>query len=661
MFILSHWFSGVKVPASINFTYICFMKQTVKVVIGFLLLVLVYSCANIGMPNGGPYDENPPKFISSTPNPNQLRYKGKTVEILFDELIQLDKPSENVIITPPQRQLPVVRALGRRAVVELKDSIRENTTYTIDFTNAISDNNEKNVLENFTFAFSTGDVIDTLEVSGYLINAENLEPMPGITVGLHNNLDDSAFVKTPFLRTSRTNDRGKFVIRNIAPGSYHIFALDDQNRDYKFDQLGEGIAFSDSLIVPTFEFTSRQDTLWVDSLTIDTIKTVGYTRFMPDDIVLRFFQEKFVRQYALRPERSQTNRFTLHYNAPLDTFINPVPLNFEPADSSWFITQWADDKASIHYWLTDSTVWKQDTLRMEITYPASDSLNVLRPKTDTIALTVRVTRDAPEARKKKKDDDEPDPIVFLGMNIKPARDVFDTISVVFDEPVMELNKDWFLLEMQIDTLWESAEFDFFPDSIDALKFYINRKWKYGEKYRIAVDSAAIYSVYGKWNNYVSEQFGITQEDQYGHLWITIQGVDTLPAFVDLLNGADAVVRTVRVKDGGALFMDLSPNKYYARLVMDTNDNFIWDTGNYADKQQPEEVFYYPKVIEIMKNWQVEIQDPWIIQALPIYRQKPLDITKNKPKEVTKQKRDYKNDGRNRSSGNSNPMGRGMGF
>ena len=148
-------------------------------------------------------------------------------------------------------ELPVIRSAGKKAVIELKDTLKPNTTYTIDFTNSISDNNEKNVFENFSFAFSTGDIIDTLEVSGVLLNAENLEPMPGITIGLHNNLEDSAFVKLPFVRTSRTNDKGQFTIRNITPGTYHIFALNDVNRDYKFDQPGEDIAFLDSVIVPS--------------------------------------------------------------------------------------------------------------------------------------------------------------------------------------------------------------------------------------------------------------------------------------------------------------------------------------------------------------------------------------------------------------------------
>ena len=133
-----------------------YIRDLFNLSVGVVLLVLIYSCANIGSPNGGPYDEAPPKFVSSTPIPNQVNYKGKSVEILFDELIQIEKPTENVIITPPQMELPIIRSSGKKAVIELKDSLRPNTTYTIDFTNSIVDNNEKNVFENFSFAFSTG-------------------------------------------------------------------------------------------------------------------------------------------------------------------------------------------------------------------------------------------------------------------------------------------------------------------------------------------------------------------------------------------------------------------------------------------------------------------------------------------------------------------------
>lgn len=633
-----------------------YMRHTGLLLAALGIGTLFYSCANMATPNGGPYDEQPPRFVSSTPVPNQTDYKGKKVEILFDELIQIDKPSENVIITPPQMEMPVIRSAGRKVVVELKDTLKPNTTYTIDFTNSIADNNEKNVFENFSFAFSTGDVIDTLEVSGTVLNAENLEPMKGIMVGLHSNLADSAFVSLPFDRTSRTDDKGQFTIRNIAPGTYHLFALNDVNRDYKFDQPGEEIAFLDSLIVPSFEAAIRQDTIWKDSLTVDTIVSVGFTRFLPDGLELRLFKEKFERQYRLKPERSQENRVTLKFNAPLDTVPALVPLNFQPADTSWYFIQPADAGRSVHYWLTDSLVWQQDTLLVAVTFPESDSLNILRAKTDTVQFLMRRR---PEKKKKKKDD-EPEPPVFLGMTIDApgSMDLFDTVSVVFDEPVLDLSKEAFYLDQKVDTLWQPVDFDFFPDSTNSLGFFINRPWKYGEEYRLEVDSAAIVSLYGKENNGYSGTFKIKKEEEYGHLYINIEGIDTT-AYVELLNGSDQPVRKARMKEGGVLFMDLKPDKYYARLVVDANGNGVWDTGHYAEKRQPEMVYYYPKMFNIMQNWQVE--ETWNVPATPLNRQKPMEITKNKPEEATKKKRDYKNEGRQQSSGNSGGRNTGMPF
>ena len=634
-----------------------YIRNSFRLLYGMLLLTVIYSCANIGSPNGGPYDETPPKFVSSTPVPNQINYTGKKIEILFDELIQIEKPSENVIITPPQMELPVIRSAGKKAVIELKDTLKPNTTYTIDFTNSISDNNEKNVFENFSFAFSTGDIIDTLEVSGVLLNAENLEPMPGITIGLHNNLEDSAFVKLPFVRTSRTNDKGQFTIRNITPGTYHIFALNDVNRDYKFDQPGEDIAFLDSVIVPSFELTTRQDTTWKDSLTIDTIRTVGYTRFFPDNIELRLFKEKFERQYMVKPERPDEKYFTLRFNTKLDTVPVPVPINFTPEDSTWYFVQQTEGGAAVNYWLADSTVWKQDTLQVQVSYPKSDSLNILRPQTDTVQL---VLRRRPAEKKKKKKKDEPDPIVFLGMQVDApgSMDLFDTISVTFNEPVLDINKEMFFLDQKIDTVWNTVDFDFFPDSTNSLNYFIRRPWKYGEEYRIEVDSAAIHSLYGKWNDFFTGEFTIKKEDEYGHLYLNINGVDTT-AFVELLSSGDAPVRKAKVKDGGVLFMDLKPDKYYARIVIDTNGNGVWDTGNYIKKRQPEEVYYSPKMYEIMQNWQVE--ETWNVNSTPLAKQKPLEITKNKPKEATKKKRNYKDESQQSSSRNNSGGNMGMPF
>ena len=615
--------------------------------------LMLYACANMASPNGGPYDEVPPKFISSTPAPGQLNYKGKKVEILFDELVQVDKPTENVIVTPPQMSQPVIRANGRRVVVALEDTLKENTTYTIDFTNSIADNNEKNVLENFSFAFSTGPTIDTLQISGILLDAATLEPMSGITIGVHTNLADSAFTTTPFVRTSRTNDRGQFTIRNMAPGTYRIYALEDVMRSYAYTQPGQQIAYSDSLIVPSFELTTRQDTTWKDSLTIDTIMTVPYTHFFPDNIELRLFKEKVERQYMLRPERNDEKILTLRFNAPVEQYPEPVPVNFEP-EGDWYFVQAEEEGRTIKYWLTDSLVWQQDTLQIAVDYLKSDSLNVLRPQTDTVSLSMRRRPQATQKRSKKADG--PKPIEFLGLSASPTgtMEMTDTLSLTFAEPIAQLDSSLLRLEQLVDSVWTPVDFRFFPDSTNALRYFLLRPWRYAEEYQLSIDSATIYSVYGRWNNTLKNAFKVKKEDDYGHLYINVIGVDTT-AFVELLNNSDLPVRKAKVKDGGALFMDLKPDKYYARLTIDSNGNGRWDTGDYAEKRQPEQVFYCPKLFQVMQNWQVE--ETWDVTAVPLKQQKPMEITKNKPKEVTKKKRDYRNEGR---SSSSSSRGSGMG-
>lgn len=626
-----------------------FLRNCLLTVVSLFLLVVMYSCANMAAPNGGPYDEAPPVVVRTVPAPNQTNFKGKRIEIEFNENVQLDKPMDNVIVTPPQKLLPVIRANGKKVIVELKDSLKPNTTYTVDFTSAISDSNEKNVYENYSFAFSTGDKIDSLEISGSLLNASNLEPMIGFTIGLHSNLEDSTFTQKVFDRISRTDEKGHFTIRNIAPGSYRVFALEDVNRDYKFDQPGEAIAFSDSIIVPSFTFASRQDTIWKDSLTVDTIKTVEYTRFLPDNIELRLFKEDFNRQYMLKPERIQENKLTVRFNAPIDSVPMLTPLNFNNKDKEWFYTQKAEENKTIHYWLTDSMVYNQDTLKMSITYPKSDSLNILRQQIDTIQL---VMRRRPEPKKKKKDDN-PDPIVMLNTSVNASGkiDLFDTIRITFDEPVLELSKDMIYLDIKKDTIWEEIDFELKPDSLNSLAYNIMRPWKYEEAYRVEIDSASIASIYGKMNNKLSNEFSFKKRDEYGHLYINTPGIDSL-AFIELLDKSDNPLRKASIKDGGALFMNLIPGKYYARIIMDKNGNNKWDTGNYVSKTQPEEVFYYPAIFDILQNF--EIEQTWDVHSTPISNQKLLEITKNKPKENTKKKRDYKNEGT--SSNNSSSGG-----
>ncbi|MDR1524040.1 MAG: Ig-like domain-containing protein [Tannerella sp.] len=711
------------------------MKHKVRYIIlrlpaAFLLFSIMFACANIGNPNGGPYDEEPPKFVGSKPDANQLNFKGKKIEIFFDEYITLESPSENVIVTPPQKQIPFVQAVGKKILVELKDTLKENTTYTVDFTSSISDNNEKNVFENFSFAFSTGDVLDTLQVSGVLINAEDLEPVQRALVGIHSDLSDTAFTATPFLRTSKTDERGRFIIHNISPGSYHLFALEDKNRNYAYDKNNnEPLAFLDSIIIPTCERGLVPDTVWRDSICYDTVRMVEKTLFYPNDLKLWFFTDSVTpRQRMLRPERPQDYIFTLKFNAPADTFPVPVPLNFEPRDSLWYVTQRGEDQESfsINYWILDSMIYKMDTLEVSVSYLKNNDTvpDLVELQTDTLVL---VNREAAAQKKKKtpvrkppkvrpnagssadssKTEEEKVPVIPLQLAVSPSGSLnpYDIITVRFNEPVMDVRKEFFVLEQEMDTLWKPVDFELREDPALAMAYNIIRPFNYEERYRLTVDSAMLCSVYSHCNDSTSVMMTVKGEKDYGHLTVAIQGLPTVessdgapaardtadvlpgdsidapaagngidvpvnapasvaagggtaPAFMELLNSSGSPVAKATVENGAATFKDMAPDKYYARLILDANGNGLWDAGCYEERRQPERVIYFMLQFEIRQNWKIE--ETWdISKSKP--GEKPSELLKNKPKEETKKKRNYKEESKPNRSSSSTPNIRGLGF
>ena len=642
------------------------MLQKILSLFSFLFLVvlgivLLHACANMAAPTGGAYDVDPPKVRSATPDFNSLQATPAKIEIEFDENIKIKSPTEKVIITPPQQILPVIRSVGKKAVVELKDELLPNTTYTIDFTDAIADNNEENPLENFVYSFSTGDQLDTLSISGKVITAENLEPVTGAYVGIHSNFDDTIFTRVPFERISRTDSRGNFTVRGMAPGKYKVFALNDLNRDYKYDNPQEAIAFLDSIVIPSTMPAVRQDTVFVDSITIDSIRTVHYTRFLPDDLTLRSFQSDFQRQYLQKHERTEPHKLTLFFAAP--TAMPDFSL-LEPEVSAddWYVMERSAGNDTLTLWITDSLIYKQDTIRMKINYTRTDTLNKNFIDTDTLSFNLRKsTRDRrAESKEKKNEEDEERQIRFLDIksNVQPSFELFNPIRFEFEQPVFVFDSSLVRLEMAVDTLFEIVHFRMESDTLNPRKFTIRPRWEPGGKYKLTVDSATLISHYGLWNNKYEQSFTVKPLDQYGNLEVSISGLpEGKKAFVELLDKSDKPFRKSFVKENQVRFQDLPPGEIYARMVIDDNEDGVWTTGNYEAKRQPEMVYYYPGkwVIRAYSDHMEE----WQIDAVPAIKQKLLEITKNKPE--VKKKRDPNRDRDNQQRGQqSSPFGSGGG-
>lgn len=614
-----------------------------------MMVIIGYSCASMGTPDGGPYDEMPPKFVGSSPRLHAVNVKDKKIELEFDEFIKLEKPSEKVVVSPPQLEQPEIKVVGKKVVAQLFDTLKHATTYTIDFSDAIVDNNEGNPMGNFTYSFSTGATIDTMEVSGAVLNAEDLEPIKGIQVGLHMNLNDSALNTLPFDRVSRTDSRGRFSIRGVAPGKYRIYALMDGNQNYLYDSKTETVAFSDSIIIPSMMPATRQDTLWKDTLTIDTIKTVGYTRFMPDDIILRAFKEENTRQYLSRKERDKENHFILTFSAKADTLPTLKGLNFDEKDA--FVIEANEGNDSICYWVKDSLVYQMDTLAIQVDYLYTDTLDQLVPKTDTLYLANKLTREQRDKLKKQEEEKKekerkkrekkgeapkPEPTLFLKMNVDApsAFDINRNVVLSFDEPLARIDTSSIHVSVKEDTLWVEKPFILVADSVIPRRYEILADWQPDREYQLKIDSTAITGLYGLHTDKVDQSFKVKKLDEYGTLFFNIRGVNQ-PAIVELLDAAGKVIRQQRVtSEGTADFYYLAPNtKYYVRMFMDRNGNGKWDTGNVEKRMQPEEVYYLPKSWEMKANF--DFEETWDIHSTPVDKQKLDEIKKQKPEEVKK--------------------------
>ncbi|EGK02490.1 MULTISPECIES: Ig-like domain-containing protein [Dysgonomonas] len=599
--------------------------------------LIAVACANMASPTGGAYDLEGPKVVSSNPGFNATQVKKGKIVIEFDENVTIERPSENVIITPPQKAFPVINTVNRKVNVELRDTLLPNTTYTIDFTNSIVDNNEKNPIENFSFSFSTGDVVDSMAVSGKVLTADNLEPVKGIYVGLHSNLNDTAFTKTKFERISRTNESGDFTIRGVAPGKYKLYALDDSNRDYIYDNPSEAIAFMETIIEPASERASRFDTTYVDKekKVIDTVVAVQYTRFLPDNIVLRTFKSGFQRQFLQKHERTQ-NKLSLFFGAPTE-MPQVEPLNFD-GNKDWFIMERTPKNDTITYWIKDKEVMAIDTLSIRLTYLKTDTLNQSLPVTDTLTFMDRTRKPVKDDKKKEKkkkegESDEPE-ITFLNIvnNLSSTWDTYKSISLLFEEPITDTLSNKIKLQQLRDTVYHDIPFQLEADSVNPRKYTIRNKWGYNNEYRIQIDSASIYSIYGLWNNKIDQKFKVKAEDQYGQLAIRVAGIDSIPSFMELLDKSDKPIRKTRVIDNIAVFRDLDPGSYYVRIVLDSNNNGIWDTGDFQKGLQPEMVCYSPKEYKIRAFSEVYDDEAWVIDPATLGKQKPLEITKQKPQE-----------------------------
>ncbi len=605
----------------------------------------------MGSPDGGWFDDDPPEVIGSSPADKSTNVKAKKIVISFNEFIKLEDATNKVIVSPPQLEVPEIKAAGKKIIVELQDTLKENTTYTIDFSDAISDNNEGNPMGSYTYSFSTGDHIDTMEVSGYVLDASNLEPIKGISVGLYDDLADSAFKTKPMLRVSRTDSYGHFVIKGIAPGTYRAYALQEMDGDFRFSQRSEVIAYNHDTFVPGSKPDVRIDTIWRDSLHIDAFRQTPYTHFLPDDITLLAFTHTPTERYLLKTERKDPEKFSMYFSCG-DSLLPVIKgLNFN-ADSA-FVIETNEKQDTIHYWLRDTMLVNQDTLQMEISYMMTDTLGQLVNQTDTLEALPKVSYEKrqkelakeiekwqKEQEKKKKRDEKYDsiyPVEHLKptFNVPKAMDPDKIISFEMPVPLQRCDTTGIHLYSMIDSVWYEAPFTFRPVEHKLRRYEILAGWQPDIEYSLEIDSAAFEDIYGHVSDPFKQGIKVKSLDEYSTLTLNLSGIpDSLPLRVQLLNASGNPVKEVLARSNTARFDYVIPGKYYISAFVDMNENGIWDTGDYDADVQPEEVYYYTREIECKEKW--DVTQSWNLTDTPRFKQKPRNLVKQKAEGNKKQ-------------------------
>ncbi len=581
------------------------------------VVMLLHSCANRGAgPQGGLRDTTPPKLLKSSQPDQATSATNQRLEWIFDENIQLEKQQENILVSPPQKQAPTIRAMGKKLSVAFSENLGENTTYTIDFGNAVVDLNEKNPLANFSWSFATGATIDTMQVAGYVIDARTLTPYEGVIVGVYKSDSDSAFVSVPFDYIARTNSQGFFTIRNIPQVPYQVYALKDIPQAFYYDQKGKEIGFYSQKITPEVVKPLQTDTIWNENDTVSVLRIDSSYSFSyaPNDMLIKLFrEERKIAPSLRRAFRSSKESFTILMSAPLDKEPLITPINI--AATNWYKREKTNRMDSLVYWISNSSALALDTIQFSVAYASADSL-----KTDTVALSYRQPR-ATLANKKTANQLE-----IISLTKSPV-DIADTLRLLVKEPMKSLDTEKMHLTMRIDTTWQAVPFSLQYDDEDCkrkISVLFDRKER--ANYRLVLDSAAVESEYGKVSTPFVQTFTTKSPDDYASIIIEWKKMPPY-GIVELLDAKETVVRTVHVSEQSTVLRLITPGNYFLRLVLDANQNGQWDTGKVLPNQHPEEVYYYPKRLVLRANW--DSVEEWDYTAIPLLQQRAAELPKSK--------------------------------
>lgn len=611
------------------------MDQVIRKIPIFFLVAfatLLTYCARPGSPGGGPRDTEAPQIIKHEPPNYSAHFTGDQFKIDFDEFIELDNINQSLLISPPMTEAPDIKAKGKSLLVKFNEGLKENTTYTLFFGDAIVDITEKNPVLDNTYIFSTGDRVDSMSMEGKLVNAIDLQPAADVFVMLYKDNNDTLVVDSmpllikPFY-LSKTNESGQFMFNGLADEKYFIFALRDMNSNHIYDQPSEEIAFLNSLVSPAYTGPPKSltDSLEVltDSLTIDSTEIVVIdSLFIASDTIsadsitvsdsakinsnikkefpaakyeLILFKDRDSTQRMLKGGLLKRNTLEFSFSLPANK-LKLIPINFA-SDSIWYLEKFSSRFDTITWYLKNIPV---DTLEMAIV-DKSDTLEYLYINLDSDSKSDR-------SRVKKKEEEK----IYLewSSNVSKGNLLLNqNLIVTFEQPLFSFNTSGASLIIGEDTTY-------LPKAIliDSFKMQL--------QFPIELQEATNYSYYFPdssfidWNGYFNEEirmnFSTKMPADYGKMTMILDPEKDQPYIFQMLSEKDDLVKEYYFNSDTTISYEyISPAKYKFRIIFDDNGNKKWDSGYYPEKIQPERILLFNKEIDIRANW--EIEEAWIIK------------------------------------------------
>ena len=531
-------------------------KHTLCFVLAFLLSALfIGSCANQGAPEGGPYDTQPPRLLQANPSNKATGVRSRRLVLNFDEYIKLSSDQDKIIVSPAQLKPARITTSGHSVIIYLEDSLRPATTYSFYFDDAISDNNEDNALEDFSYLFSTGDKVDSMQVSGRVVDALTYEPIGDLLIGAYHpgQMSASTLAQRTFPYVSKSNKMGRFTLRGLPDSTYLVFATKDNDRNYRYNEPSEGLAFSAKHYRTSLKDSLRTDTLRIDSIVRrdtlhrDSLITRPYTYYYPQDVALRYSVPTIVRKGIERHSRVDSLLCRIEFLSPTGSFpvIRSLDKPSAPATQLYVASM---KGRTLDLWLRDAELIAGDSVRFVLSYERSDSLQRVALHTDTLSFLKPRLR----TPRTKKGEVEKSPLQLLasGATGLRAQSLEDSLKITASRPLAQLPKEALRLTVTVDSTTKPLDFTLVQDSLDRLSYSLHFARGYGQQYQLKLDSAAVRDIYGAAADSVSFSQSTLAEQELGQLSVQLRGIRE-HALVQLLDKSDAAIAQTKALPASA--------------------------------------------------------------------------------------------------------------